>query len=86
MTKSGARIGTVVTSSQIFKDDKRQHFRNLKSEYPLTEYHEMLFFDNEIGNIRTVSKLGVKCVHCPKGVTQDAWEQGLQLFQSQDIL
>jgi hypothetical protein len=42
----------------------------------------MLFFDNESGNIRSVSELGVKCVYCPDGVTAEAWQQGLDLFKS----
>ena len=40
----------------------------------------MLFFDNEYGNIENVQKLGVKCVYCPHGVTQTAWDEGLKLF------
>lgn len=56
-------------------------FHNLKKAYPDIEYEDMLFFDNEIGNIRSVSKLGVCCVHCPEGVTQEIWIEGLNLFK-----
>ena len=41
----------------------------------------MIFFDNEGGNIRDVSKLKVHCVFCPDGVTQNAWESGLKMFE-----
>lgn len=40
----------------------------------------MLFFDNEMGNIRSVSKLGVQCVYCPDGMTQAIWDEGLNKF------
>lgn len=80
-TAQGLAIKEVAHASQIFIDDKQSHFRNLKKEYPHIEYSEMLFFDNEYRNIRTVAKLGVKCVHCEDGVTKEAWEQGLALFR-----
>lgn len=81
-TISGISIESVVHSSQIFKDDKRTHFRRLKELFPSISYDEMLFFDNEMGNIRSVSKLGVRCVHCPHGITREAWQQGLSLFET----
>ena len=41
----------------------------------------MLFFDNEHGNIRDVSQLGVTCVHTPGGMRDDAFFlQGLKTF------
>ena len=40
----------------------------------------MLFFDNENGNIRTVSKLGVRCVYTPDGMTNEKWIEGLNMF------
>ena len=79
-TAGGDSIGSVAHSSQIFKNNKRVHFQRLKSQYQDIEYEEMLFFDNESGNIRDVSSLGVKCVYCPSGVTQAAWQDGLNLF------
>lgn len=41
----------------------------------------MLFFDNEINNIRNVEKLGVKCIFCPDGMTHEIWLQGIELFK-----
>jgi magnesium-dependent phosphatase 1 len=75
-------IGSVVKpeASQIYKANKQHHFKQLKSEFPKIEFEEMLFFDNEMGNIRSVSKLGVKCVYCPDGVTEKAWKEGMGLF------
>ena len=41
---------------------------------------DMIFFDNEYGNIQTVAKMGVCCIYCPDGVTKEIWEQGLEQF------
>ena len=40
----------------------------------------MLFFDNERENIDEVARLGVACVHCPGGLSADAWRRGLTFF------
>ena len=77
----GQPLETCVDSSQIFKANKQVHFRRLREEFPTVAFEEMLFFDNEIANVRAVSQLGVRCVHCPRGLTAAAWEEGLRLFQ-----
>ena len=81
-TDDGIPIGSYIDSNQIFKDNKQSHFRNLKALFPDIEYDEMIFFDNEMGNIRTVSKLGVHCIYCPDGVTKEIWDEGLENFAS----
>ena len=77
----GQPLETCVDSSQIFKANKQVHFRRLREEFPTVAFEEMLFFDNEIANVRAVSQLGVRCVHCPRGLTAAAWEEGLRLFR-----
>lgn len=79
-TSEGSPIGTVVHSEQIFKSNKKTHFARLKKEFDI-EYTDMLFFDNESGNIRDVAALGVKSVYCPEGMTTEVWEKGLSLFR-----
>ena len=81
-TSGNQPIGTTAHSSQIYKANKQKHFKNLRLEYPEIEYNEMLFFDNEYYNIENVIKLGVKCIYCPKGMTQKAWDEGLKLFET----
>ena len=54
--------------------------KKLKAEYPDIEFHQMVFFDNEIGNIRNVSQLGVHSVFCPDGMTREIWNRGLADF------
>jgi magnesium-dependent phosphatase 1 len=80
-TSEGKSIGSYIDSSQIYKANKQEHFQKLKREYKSIEYSEMLFFDNEMGNIRSVSKLGVKCIYCPDGMTQAIWDEGLKKFE-----
>ena len=78
--KNNVPLEKLAHSSQIFKSNKQSHFQRLKTQFEDIHYSDMLFFDNEISNIRTVSKLGVKCVHCPDGITLEAWNEGLKLF------
>jgi magnesium-dependent phosphatase 1 len=81
-TMGGTPIGDVVHSEQIFKSNKQTHFQRLKKLYPEIAFEEMLFFDNEYGNISNVEKLGIKSVYCPDGMTREIWEKGLSLFRS----
>jgi magnesium-dependent phosphatase 1 len=40
----------------------------------------MVFFDNEYSNITSVQKLGVKCIYTPNGMTKEAWDDALIMF------
>ena len=82
----GEPLSSAIHSSQIFKANKREHFRRLKAEFPDISFEDMLFFDNESSNISNVSSLGVKCVYCPDGVTHEIWEEGLRLFGASSVL
>ena len=79
-TSGGVAIEQVVHSKQIFKANKQQHFKRLHDQFPDIAFHEMLFFDNESGNIRSVSQLGVKSYYCEDGMTKRAWEEGLAMM------
>lgn len=75
-------LNRIADSVQIYKANKQVHFMNIKKDFPDIEFAQMLFFDNESSNVRTVSKLGVRCIYCPEGITEKAWEEGLNLFRS----
>ena len=47
--------------------------------------HDMLFFDNERGNIQDVEKIGPTCVHCPRGLTDEVFRGGLELYASAQV-
>lgn len=74
-------LNKIADSCEIYHGSKQVHFRNLKKKFPDIDYSEMLFYDNQMDNIQAVSKLGVKCVFCPEGMTTEVWEQGLDMFR-----
>ena len=61
------------------KGSKDNHFRSLKKETGI-DYDQMIFFDDQMGNCQTVSKLGVTVVYTPDGVTRQSFEEGLEKF------
>ena len=60
---------------EIAYDSKVDHFARIADKCNIG-FDEMLFFDNEYGNCRSVAKLGVSVVYCPDGVTRDLWKMG----------
>eukprot|EP00596_Hydrurales_sp_CCMP1899_P007321 CAMPEP_0119036514 /NCGR_PEP_ID=MMETSP1177-20130426/4264_1 /TAXON_ID=2985 /ORGANISM="Ochromonas sp, Strain CCMP1899" /LENGTH=196 /DNA_ID=CAMNT_0006996489 /DNA_START=85 /DNA_END=675 /DNA_ORIENTATION=+ len=82
-TSAGKSIGDYADSSHIYGDNKQVHFKKLKAEFKSIDYSEMIFFDNQMNNINSVSKLGVHCVYCPEGMTQKIWDDGLIKFTRQ---
>jgi magnesium-dependent phosphatase 1 len=76
----GARsLAQCVSFVDVASGTKKAHFARLR-EASGVEYEDMLFFDNEGENCVDVAQLGVICVHCPGGMTADAWNRGLALF------
>ena len=76
----GTTLGDVVDYTEIFPSDKKQHFRNMQEKSGV-DFSDMIFFDNEIRNCRSVERLGVLCVHTPRGLTKSKWEFGLKKFK-----
>jgi magnesium-dependent phosphatase 1 len=64
---------------QISYQDKTHHFKRLHQATGIP-YEDMVFFDNENWNIRSVSKLGVKCIFTPNGMQKKHWEQAKKAF------
>jgi magnesium-dependent phosphatase 1 len=68
---------TLVHHHEIYKAySKQKHFQTLQKKTNIA-FSEMIFFDNQMNNIEDVSKLGVHCVYCPRGMTNKIWENGL---------
>lgn len=67
------------TFSEIYPSSKVRHFSSLRDDSGIN-YTEMLFFDDEMRNIREVSDLGVTSVFVDDGMTDDLFRQGLSLF------
>lgn len=79
----GYTIKDCIHVEEIYKANKRRHLTAL-SEKTGIALEDMLFFDNERGNIMDVASIGVTCCYVPDGVTQEAWELALDRFPSVD--
>jgi len=64
---------------EISYGTKTHHFHRLHQKTGIP-YEEMTFFDNEYGNIRDVSKLGVHCFYTPDGMMVEDWEKAKSIF------
>ncbi|XP_046384305.1 magnesium-dependent phosphatase 1-like [Ischnura elegans] len=64
---------------EIYPGQKTKHFERLHSKSGV-EYNQMLFFDDEMRNIRDVSTLGVTCIFVQDGTTESVVENGLKEF------
>lgn len=73
-------LQSIVDYEAIYPRNKRVHFEQLKKDSGIP-YEDMLFFDNEYGNVHDIQKLGVACAYCPQGLTEGSWIQGMEAFQ-----
>lgn len=74
-------LQSIVDYEAIYPRNKRVHFEQLKKDSGIP-YEEMLFFDNEYGNVHDIQKIGVTCAYCPQGLTEGSWIQGMEAFQA----
>eukprot|EP01012_Entosiphon_sulcatum_P005465 TRINITY_DN12427_c0_g1_i1.p1 TRINITY_DN12427_c0_g1~~TRINITY_DN12427_c0_g1_i1.p1 ORF type:complete len:187 (+),score=22.26 TRINITY_DN12427_c0_g1_i1:71-562(+) len=75
----GLSLWKAVDHPEIYKGSKANHFRAIRERTKIP-FEDMLFLDNEMGNIRTVQQLGVVCIYCPDGLTSAVWKQALSEF------
>ena len=59
---------------QIFPDSKRTHFANIEQQTGIC-YANMLFFDDEMRNVRDVNSLGVRSVLVENGINWQLYQQ-----------
>ena len=78
-------LGDCFDAREITKESKSSHFLRLKEKYSC-DYEDMLFFDNEYGNCREISSLGVTVAFSPDGVTGDVWAEAVAAFPSESIV
>lgn len=74
----GLTLYDVGMYQEIYPGSKLKHFKVIHQASGV-DYEDMLFFDNERWNTTEVSRLGVKSVYTPRGMTSAAWQQGLQM-------
>mmetsp|Transcript_2008 Transcript_2008/g.2517 ORF Transcript_2008/g.2517 Transcript_2008/m.2517 type:complete len:197 (+) Transcript_2008:106-696(+) len=75
----GSTLASSFDHIEISFADKCHHFENLRQKTGIP-FDSMAFFDNEHWNIKSVSKLGVKCIYTPDGMTRRAWQDALAMF------
>lgn len=75
----GVTMDNLVAYAEIFPGSKRKHFQNLKRDSGVP-FSDMIFFDDSTMNTREMETMGILCVHCPRGLTFQHWEMGLQEF------
>lgn len=73
-------LQSIIDYEAIYPRNKQVHFKQLQKDSGVA-YEDMLFFDNEYGNIANVGRLGVVCCYCPHGLSDGAWIQGMEAFQ-----
>ena len=78
-TSTGRSFSELCRIHEIYKGSKKRHLSEIarKSGHA---FEDILFFDNEMGNINDAKSLGVVAVHCPDGVTSEIWQKGLQMW------
>ncbi|MEM9367786.1 MAG: magnesium-dependent phosphatase-1 [Planctomycetota bacterium] len=65
--------------SEIYPSSKLRHFEALHEASSVT-MDQMIFFDDEMRNIREVGTLGVQCEFVEDGLTRSQFEQALKTF------
>ena len=73
-------LNSIINYSHIYPKNKQIHLQKIKQESGI-EYEDMLFFDNEVWNLRDVEHLGVTCVHTPNGLSMKDFELGLKMHR-----
>ena len=65
--------------AEIYPSSKLQHFSSLRDVSGF-DFREMLFFDDEMRNIREVSGLGVTSIFVENGITPAVFHDALQEY------
>lgn len=73
-------LGDCFDFRAIYPGDKQRHFHQLQSESGVA-FEDMLFFDDEERNIRSVGSLGVISWHVERGVSQVAFNAALAAWR-----
>eukprot|EP00181_Compsopogon_caeruleus_P006301 CAMPEP_0184684756 /NCGR_PEP_ID=MMETSP0312-20130426/16621_1 /TAXON_ID=31354 /ORGANISM="Compsopogon coeruleus, Strain SAG 36.94" /LENGTH=186 /DNA_ID=CAMNT_0027138283 /DNA_START=387 /DNA_END=947 /DNA_ORIENTATION=+ len=76
---SGRNMRSCFDFEAIAKGSKREHLTQLHHQSGVA-FSDMIFYDNEYHNVRTVEELGVFSVYTPDGMTDKVWKQSLEQF------
>lgn len=80
LPRSGKTLQEAITGPwEISKDAKVHHFERISKQTGIP-LKEMVFFDNESQNCKSVSRMGVTVGYTPQGVTRSIFEQTMARF------
>jgi magnesium-dependent phosphatase-1 len=82
---SAPTMSSLVTYKQIHKGSKKGHLREIATASGVA-LSEMVFFDDQRGNIKDVSSVGVLSILTPNGVEAAHWTQCLDQFHSRSTI
>lgn len=63
-------IEDLVDYAEIYPKQKTHHFKKIAKRSGL-QYYQMIFFDDEIRNIKDVEAIGVDCIHVSDGINTE---------------
>ncbi|KAI2495099.1 hypothetical protein MHU86_19413 [Fragilaria crotonensis] len=84
LPKSGKTLKDAISGPwEISVDSKTNHFQRLAKRTGIA-LQDMVFFDNESGNCRSIARLGVTVGYCPDGVKREIWANTMAAFPKTD--
>mmetsp|Transcript_1554 Transcript_1554/g.2384 ORF Transcript_1554/g.2384 Transcript_1554/m.2384 type:complete len:238 (+) Transcript_1554:99-812(+) len=76
----GKPLNEVLTAPWEIKDERKTlHFERFVSNMELS-FEDMVFFDDNAGNCKQISRLGVTVGYCPKGLSREIYERTLMKY------
>lgn len=81
-------MGSLFQSVHIYYDSKANHHLKIlkdihKMDSTVSDAKQMLFFDNQMNNIRDVSNAGIPSCYAPQGMVANVFEKGLKIWQGE---
>ena len=77
----GAKLKDLFQHRQIYKRSKSHHLKAIAKATGVS-LKDMIFFDNEYRNCKTVAGIGVTVLYTPDGVYRKDFEEALEKFPS----
>jgi magnesium-dependent phosphatase 1 len=84
LPQSGKTLKDAISGPwEISGDSKTNHFQRLAKRTGIA-LQDMVFFDNESENCRSIARLGVTVGYCPNGVKRGIWANTMAAFPNTD--